>query len=194
MTKKKASIQSIKTIHNDKGSKKSDYLKDYKYQKKLTAKLDKLKDDFDQDVINEIVLWKVDRYAELKEETFILLNDIKPTAKKMDRKKTGEILKQLLSTRGIRLAAASTILRFRNPHIYQIIDQRAYRVIYGHALKSSLNHDKQISLYFDYLDELKKLKTKFSVRFQDLDRILYQADKKLNKGVSISNIVKTKSS
>lgn len=36
---------------------------DYKYQKELTENLDKLDGDFSQNILNEIVLWKVNRYA-----------------------------------------------------------------------------------------------------------------------------------
>ena len=56
---------------------------------------------------------------------------------------------------------ASTILRFRNPNIFQIIDQRAYRVIEGGPLKlSQINKtsrdttiNKQIEIYLRLLRE-----------------------------------------
>ncbi len=51
-------------------------LEKYNYQPKLTAKLDKLNKDFDQDIINQIVLWKVNRFAEIDNATLILLNSI----------------------------------------------------------------------------------------------------------------------
>lgn len=44
----------------------ADCLKDYRYQPDLTDHLDGLgSQPFAQDVINEIVLWKVNRYAKL---------------------------------------------------------------------------------------------------------------------------------
>ena len=49
---------------------------DYFYQDLLTPKLDDLEGDFDQKTINEIVLWKVNRYALLKHESLDLLNKI----------------------------------------------------------------------------------------------------------------------
>ena len=52
----------------------------YNYQNELTAKLDNLKYDFDQNIINEIVLWKVSRYALLDTETLKLI-------KKLDKRK-----------------------------------------------------------------------------------------------------------
>ena len=48
----------------------------YEYQKDLTAELDKLNADFNQDVINEIVLWKVNRYTKVSDEALSLLNKI----------------------------------------------------------------------------------------------------------------------
>ena len=51
----------------------------YSYQTELTSKLDNLNNDFDQDIINEIVLWKVNRFASVDIETLNLLNQIKKT-------------------------------------------------------------------------------------------------------------------
>ena len=54
---------SIKTIKKDnlKIYSKLDY--EFDYQKSLTIKLDKLNSYFNQEIINEIVLLKVDRYS-----------------------------------------------------------------------------------------------------------------------------------
>lgn len=41
----------------------------YNYQSDLTSKLDRLNTDFNQEIINEIVLWKVNRYAPVDDET-----------------------------------------------------------------------------------------------------------------------------
>ena len=49
----------------------------YSYQADLTSKLDSLDADFNQAIINEIVLWKVNRYAEIDSYTLILINQIK---------------------------------------------------------------------------------------------------------------------
>lgn len=37
-------------------------IKDYSYQDLLTPKLDGLDEDFNQNIVNEIILWKVNRY------------------------------------------------------------------------------------------------------------------------------------
>ena len=94
----------------------------FKYQVELTKKLDSLNSDFNQEILNEIILWKVNRYAKFDEETINLLNKINPKDENLQMSLTGDILLSLLSKnqKGVRLAMASTILRFRNPKVYQI--------------------------------------------------------------------------
>ena len=134
--------------------------------------------DFDQNIINEIVLWKVNRYVSLETETIELINRIKNDAQ-LNEELTRNILLKLLKTKGVRLAMASTILRFRNPKVYQIIDQRVYRLIYGDELKYPLNDFyKQIDIYLDYLQKLKEASKAHNIAFEVADRVLYTMDKK----------------
>lgn len=51
---------------------------------------------------------------------------------------------------------ASTLLRFRNPQTFQIIDRHAYQGLYGedYPLYSTSRLDKKIDMYFNYLDDL----------------------------------------
>jgi len=158
----------------------------FKYQKELTDKLDKEKRDFDQALINEIVLWKLNRYAELDNEAIHLINQIPLDATQRDDDLTIKVLTKLLSIKGIRLPMASTILRFRNPEIYQIIDQRVYRLIYGETLPTLFSIPKQITLYFEYLEKLKEVCETHNIPFEKADRILYQADKELNGDIALS--------
>lgn len=162
--------------------------KDYtfKYQIGLTKKLDSTKLNFDQNILNEIVLWKVNRYANFPESIINRLNKIKNTDTIIDEKLTREILSSLLVLKGVALAMASTILRFKNKNIYQIIDQRVYRIIYGSELKTTKPKKKeeienQINLYLKYLKDLKKSSIKLKIDYPKADRILYMADKRLNK-------------
>jgi hypothetical protein len=158
---------------------------DYKYQPDLTETLKKVKNNYrvTQSVINEIVLWKVDRYAELGQTSLDLLNAPEIMQKSLDIHFTANILKSLLSIPGIRLPMASTILRFRNPGIYQIIDQRAYRMVYPKKVfKHSKNIDKQIQLYLEYLKKLREICAENkNWEFRNIDRILYLKDKEFNK-------------
>ena len=161
----------------------------YNYQKELTAKLDNLNSDsdqntiFDQNTINEIVLWKVNRYVLLDTETLTLINKINKNDKQLNHELTKDILFRLLAKeqKGVRLAMASTILRYKNPQIYQIIDQRVYRFLYGKELKySESNIDEQIQVYLDYLQKLKEECKKQLINFELADRIFYTMDKKHN--------------
>lgn len=166
---------------------------EFDYQKDLTTKLDKTTTIFDQAIINEIVLWKVNRYAQIDDNTLKLLNDINPKSKKLDLEKTKNILKVLIQKKGIQLPMASTILRFRNKNIYQIIDQRVYRIIYKDKklkLKTHLsdkNLNDQIDLYIQYLKDLTEVSEKFKIPFNKSDRILFMADKRINKNISLEN-------
>jgi hypothetical protein len=81
---------------------------------------------------------------------------------------------------------ASTILRFKNPNVYQIIDQRAYRIINKQPLKIPFSVDAQIELYLDYLSHLKEVCKAKGIRFCMADRILYLADKDINRKVPIN--------
>ena len=158
----------------------------FKYQVELTKKLDNINSDFNQEILNEIILWKVNRYAKFNEETINLLNKINRNDENPNQNLTGDILLNLLNQKGVRLAMASTILRFKNPKVYQIIDQRVYRFIYGKELEySETNLNLQIVIYIDYLEKLKEVCEKYQIKFEDADRILYKMDKEYNKDLKL---------
>ncbi len=159
----------------------------YNFQPVLTKKLDAISTNFTQETINEIVLWKVNRYAELENETLLLLNSIGKDDEVLNISWTTRILQKLLQTKGIQLAMASTILRFKNPQIYQIIDQRVFRFIYGESMPKYFGTvDGQITLYLDYLDKLKHICQEKKINFELSDRIIYELDKEFNKNKKIN--------
>jgi len=161
----------------------------YNYNPELTSSLDAIDSDFNQDIINEIVLWKVNRYAKIDDYTLKLINQIKKTDKVVDAALTGDIFLKLLhkDQKGIRLPMASSILRFKNPTIYQIIDQRVYRFLYGVELKYSLNDiNSQIVLYLDYLKKLRYYCDIYKVDFKQADRIFYAMDKHFNSDTKLN--------
>lgn len=166
---------------------------EFNYQKDLTVQLDQAPEEVDQHWINEVVLWKVNRYAKPAQNTIDLLNQINPTATAVDHQLTRSVLNALLETKGIQLPMASSILRFRNPQIYQIIDQRVFRVLYpGKVLKTSQynsakNREEQIEMYIQYLEDLRLACESLEIEFELADRVLYMADKRLNKSISLSN-------
>ncbi len=94
----------------------------FNYQSTLTKELDSLSGDFDKIVLNQIVLWKVNRYPLICDSTISVLNKIgdKQSNFSLDNEKDREIaseaLKLLLKSKGVKLPMASTILRFKNPN------------------------------------------------------------------------------
>ncbi len=151
----------------------------YTYQAQLTEVLDAFAGEFTQEKINEIVLWKVNRYALLSEELFSLINKIKKSDRELNEDFTKEILSKLLATKtkGIQLPMASTILRFKNPYIYQIIDQRVYRIIMNENLKLPRKIEDQIIFYLNYLQKLREVCIQYFIPFEEADRVLYALDK-----------------
>ena len=166
---------------------------EFNYQEALTKKLDSSNENFSQEKLNEIVLWKVNRYAEFDESLIELINSIDKDETKIDIDKTKQILKGLLKTNGVQLAMASTILRYRNPNIYQIIDQRVFRVIYKNqtlelnTYPSEKNLNFQIELYIKYLYDLSNVCIDLKIPFDKSDRILFMADKRINKKEKLKN-------
>ena len=136
---------------------------------------------FSQEIVNEIVLWKVNRYARLPEGVRNALHTLRTLKPKMHR--DGEkVLGLLLECSGVDLPMASTILRFQAADVFQIIDKHAYRAVFGVAypLYPASNPKSKISTYFDYLDALHQLALSSKTSFCDLDRILYIFDKDKN--------------
>src|SRR4051812_5662172 len=100
----------------------SPYLDAYTYQPSLTGRLDKLQEtEFTQELVNEIVLWKVNRYVSLTPEVLRQIGQLR-RLKSNEHRKGESVLTALLECHGVDLAMASTILRFRNPAVFQIVD------------------------------------------------------------------------
>jgi hypothetical protein len=160
----------------------TELMPEYSYQPALTQKLDEVASQtFDQLLVNEIVLWKVNRYAPLSPNTLAALNGLSKVGQGKHRE-SKSIIESLLREPGVDLPMASTLLRFKNPQVFQIIDRHAYRALYGedYPLYSASRLDKKIEVYFDYLDELMALSKAKNVEFKILDRVLYVFDKQHN--------------
>ena len=162
------------------------------YQEDLTKRLDAEDGDFDQAIINEITLWKVSRYPIIKPEILAELNEIKRTDTSFDEEKVRKLIIGLLECNGVQMPMASTYLRFKNPDLFQIIDQRVYRVIYGDILKlpgsyNPTNREKIVSIYFKYLRDLRTKCKELDIPFSQSDRILFNTDSRVNKKVTLQN-------
>jgi len=158
------------------------FLAEYNYQPGLTEKLDTLGETrIDQEILNKIVLWKVNRYVFFDKpimENLEQLRGLNPG----EHRKADLTLKLMLSQRGVDLPMASTFMRFRNPCVFQIIDRHAYRAIFDkkYPLHQSSSTDQKVSVYFDYLDELIALCKRKTLQFETVDRLLYIFDKRKN--------------
>jgi hypothetical protein len=193
----------LKTISDFDITKLGNYVEGYNYGNfnngfNLTDKLDSLKADtnFNQEILNEIVLWKVNRYVSLHKSDWLIdfnaLKDLESIESNME--KIISVLDKMLLTKGIALPMASTLLRFRNPKTFQIIDARTFRVVFGKndlpkskIYNSNSNKRSQKSkLYLEYLISLRYFCEDKYIEFEQLDRILYQFDKIENSGIPIN--------
>jgi thermostable 8-oxoguanine DNA glycosylase len=168
----------------------SEFLDNYRYQPILTRKLDHLEGvSFTPELLNEIVLWKVDRYVSLNRDQLFgidALRNLKPG----EHDKARSVLEGLLDVHGVDLPMASTFLRFRNPSVFQIIDRHAFRALYGqdYKLYPQTALKKKIEVYFAYLDDLRRLCDAKDLDFNTVDRVLYVFDKETNGGLSKGKI------
>jgi thermostable 8-oxoguanine DNA glycosylase len=164
----------------------SEYLKRFKFQPDLTAHLDNLPDEpFSQETVNEIVLWKVNRYARLPQDVRDSLYSLRRLSAN-EHLKAEHVLLNLLRCDGVDLPMASTFLRFQNAEVFQIVDRHAYRAAIGepYPLHSATPTKTKVSTYFTYLDALHSLAASSGAAFRDLDRILYVFDKQHNGTLS----------
>ena len=164
----------------------------YGFQPELTKRLDGHRGDFDQATIKDITLWKVNRYPVIESGLIAELNKIKKTDEEYKREKLRSLLIRLLAYRGVQLPMASTYLRFKNPKLFQIIDQRVYRALYGTEMVlpgayNAANRKRLVDIYFNYLDDLRRQCEELGIPFEDADRILYNVDKRINKTTRLKN-------
>ena len=163
---------------------------EYSFNPQLTDYLDAITDDFDQDIVNTIALWKVNRYPYLDEAVLKRLNGIASDREYKEEHK--ELLRSLLCYRGVQLPMASTFMRFRNPILFQIIDQRVFRLLTGYELHLPAGTtvsavERTCAMYFDYLQRLRQKSSELGIRFEKADRILYNADKRINGDKKLRN-------
>jgi thermostable 8-oxoguanine DNA glycosylase len=186
--KNKRNTASIRKIEDKREFLEEDFK--YDYNPDLTNELDNIRTDFDEIIINKIALWKLNRYPRLTDDLISRLNKIGNDERHNEEHKT--LLVDLLGCRGVQLPMASTFLRFKNPKLFQIIDQHVYRLLTGNELSlplpnSQLNKEKICQFYFEYLEDLERKCKELEIPFVKADRILYKADKRINKDVKLKN-------
>lgn len=162
----------------------------FKYQEELTKKLEGY--DFDiinQEIINELVLWKVNRFCKIDDGFISLLSKAKTIQRNeydVIESLVSEILDLRTQIKGFDLPMLSSFLRFINPNTFQIIDKRAYRFAFGHEENySNKTNDKKAFIYRKYLETISNIAKEKHLSFNLMDRYLYQMDKENNKGLNI---------
>ena len=135
-----------------------------------------------KDIINEIILWKINRMPIVENELIDLIYDLPKDLtvySLMDDDNVKNVLNKLLNTHGIALPVASSILHFYYPNLFPIIDQRAYRELYGKEYPKTKSKGKLINIYLTYIQDIYALnRGKYpNVSYQNIDKLLYQLDK-----------------
>jgi hypothetical protein len=106
--KETAEIMKASDFSGDLGA----FLGQYNYQPDLTRRLDNLESiAIDQSLINDIVLWKVNRYVRLSDDILGQIAGLK-VLKAGDHRKGKKEINTLMELDGVDLPMALTILRF----------------------------------------------------------------------------------
>ena len=110
-----------------------------------------------RDIINEIVLWKMNRRPQVTEElidAIFSLKEIKTPLQALEDEKTAQVIEKLLQTKGMQLPMASTVLHFYYPEVFPIIDQRAYRELYAMDYPKTMTKIPMLTeLYLKYIKD-----------------------------------------
>lgn len=170
-------------------------MSEYNYLLDETDVLDRLclnTEEFNREKLYEIMLWKLNRLPVIDDNLIKKMRTVSTFTSKNHRSEANEIVKDLLIVKGMALPMVSTILRFLNPSVFQIIDDRAFRVVFsGDKIKkyqakpqkmTEMYLENTIEIYFKYLDKLHSICSD-KLPFDKLDRILYQLDIKLGNKI-----------
>lgn len=144
-----------------------------------------------RDIINEIVLWKLSRTVEISNSTIDKIHSLSHLLQNpldaVDSEEVKTLLFELLDSKGVKIAMASTILHFFYPLVFPIIDQRAFRELTGGNMPEFYTKDKNlkyVALYLHYIENCYEYNMEIfpEAGFECIDKILYQLDKeKSNK-------------
>lgn len=142
-----------------------------------------------QDIIRQIVLWKLNRTPWVDQNA---MRELRALAALQTPQEAGVsvlahgAIVSLLACKGLKLPMVSTILHFYYPQVFPIIDQRAYRELYGKRYPQYLTGAKTLAeIYLQYILDLCAYWEENcpELPFSQLDKVLYQLDKE--KGNSV---------
>lgn len=184
------------TLQQKFGNNHAEVLRQYNY---LLGKDDDIKERIEKksshddqtlkDIINSIVLWKINRMIDIVDLTILQeLNSLRDIKARDDVKipsNKGRITKtieNLLQCKGVRMAMASTFLHFFNPEVFPIVDKRAYRVIFKEEMTNKCDADKYLKYHQACVEKYEKIfetlseEDKKDFPFSKIDKYLYQLD------------------
>ena len=147
------------------------------------SKVDKFDYRENKDIINEIVLWKMNRRPQVDEKVIDALyglDNIRTPLEAAESELTAQVLEMLLLSKGMQLPMASTVLHFYFSDVYPIIDQRAYRELYGEEYPKYMTKiEALVKMYMKYISDCYQYQQEQCpyVPFAKIDKILYQLDK-----------------
>ena len=147
------------------------------------SKVDKADYRENKDIINESVLWKMNRKPQIAEkliDAIYSLDVVKTPLEAAKSELTTQVLELLLLSKGMQLPMASTVLHFYFPSIYPIIDQRAYRELYGEEYPKYITKvETLVKMYMKYISDCYQYQQKQcpEIPFAKIDKVLYQMDK-----------------
>lgn len=160
-------------------------LKDYKYDKGDDI-FNRIKNDKtitnQQDIINMIILWKINRRAKINSSVIekllhiseIKIDSLRSSENKEIEDRLKDLINSLIKIKGIRLPMASAILHFYNPETFPIIDQRAYRELYK-IDAPNFTKENSCDIYLRYIKECydywKNNCENVGIKFSDVDKI-----------------------
>ena len=157
-----------------------------------------------KDIINQIVLWKINRQVFFDQDKTLLFDIItlknkegfdRHTIHKQYKDDVTDIIVRMLACPGIRLPMASTILHFFYPGVFLIIDQRAYRVIKKDELNKVIKQNTKpmacAEIYLEYMKACNEYYDDNSLKddfdFSMLDRYTYHLDIEVGNKVYYKN-------
>ena len=154
---------------------------EYSYQPSLTEELDHHSGIVDESFVHKVVLWKTNRYPILADGAIDLINSVDRNRTTIDKAEVEELIECLCGkSKGFRLPMASTLMRFLNPHVYQILDRRVYRVLDSDTYREPTTVAKKVDCYLNYIARLREACQKHDVEFEVADRVFYVLDKTVN--------------
>ena len=129
-----------------------------------------------------------------KEETLAAMKELSDLSAPQEavgkyRAKVEKVLSELLESKGVKLAMASTFLHFFNPTVFPILDQRAYRVIFKRDYTASTSVPISVRTYFEYVEGCIRYHSEVlrgKIPFSRIDQYLYQLDKEIGNGVKMN--------